>query len=241
MPLLLLLETATTVCSVALARDGKLLSIRETSEKNSHAAVITLFIDEVIKEAGITMNEIDAVAVSEGPGSYTGLRIGVATAKGLCYALDKPMIAVGTLDAMAAGISCKLQVANCKLQLTTYNLQLAIPLIDARRMEVYSAVFDAAGTMIREIRAEIIDEHSFAEYLGEHAVIFAGDGALKCKPLFENHPNVLFLDDFAPSAAYMIPLAEGKFKENKFEDLAYFEPHYLKEFVAGLPRVKGLR
>ena len=145
--------------------------------------------------------------------------------------------------------SCKLQGVDCNLsclvphnlQLTNYNLQLAIPLIDARRMEVYSAVYDSAGMMIREIRAEIIDENSFSEFIKENILIFAGDGAQKCKPFLEHHEHAIFLDDFTPSAEYMIPLAEAKFKENRFGDLAYFEPHYLKEFVAGLPKVKGLR
>ena len=234
MSLILNIETATGVCSVALARDGHFIGLKESNTKNSHSSVLTLFMDEVMKSAGIAFPDIDAVAVSEGPGSYTGLRIGVAAAKGLCYALEKPLIGVETLRAMAIGM------LRSQSREEEKNI-LYCPMIDARRMEVYCAIFDNKGDEIRETRAEIIDENSFMEYLGKNRVVFAGDGALKCRPLFENHPNAVFSEDFQTSAKFMISLSEEKFSKKNFEDLAYFEPYYLKDFVAGKPRVKGLK
>jgi tRNA threonylcarbamoyladenosine biosynthesis protein TsaB len=236
--LILSIETATTVCSVALARDGKLLSLKETSDKNSHSSVLTLFIDEVIQQTGLDKSLLDAVAVSEGPGSYTGLRIGVATAKGICYALDKVLIAVPTLQAMAVGMYGTGYWAPGTGQ---SNQILFCPMLDARRMEVYSALFDHTGKQIRETRAEIINENSFAEFLNKQQVVFAGDGAGKCKAILEMHPNAVFMDVFQPSAKYMMILAEQKYARKEFEDIAYFEPFYLKDFVAGKPRVKGLK
>ena len=234
MSLILNIETATGVCSVALARDGQLIGLKESNTKNSHSLVLTLFIDEVIKTAGIALPDLDAVAVSEGPGSYTGLRIGVASAKGLCYALEKPLIGVSTLRAMAIGMVNPVS-ANQEFHI------LYCPMIDARRMEVYCAIFDEKGKEIRETRAEIMDENSFMEYLGKNRIVFAGDGALKCRPLFDKHPNAVFSEDFQTSAKFMISLSEEKFSKSKFEDLAYFEPYYLKDFIAGKPRVKGLK
>lgn len=234
MSLILNIETATSVCSVALAKDGQLLGLMESNEKNSHSSILTLFIDEVIKTAGVVLSDLDGVAVSEGPGSYTGLRIGVASAKGLCYALEKPLIGVNTLQAMALGM-----VPPGSSMPETHTLYC--PMIDARRMEVYSAVFDEKGRMIRETRAEIVDENSFMEFLGKNRIVFAGDGALKCRPLFGNHPNAVFSEEFQPSAQFMISLSEEKYFQKKFEDLAYFEPYYLKDFIAGKPRVKGLK
>jgi tRNA threonylcarbamoyladenosine biosynthesis protein TsaB len=232
--LILNIETATGVCSVALARDGQLIGLKESNTKNSHSSVLTLFMDEVLKTAGVALPDLDAVAVSEGPGSYTGLRIGVASAKGLCYALEKPLIGVSTLRAMAIGM----------VHPVTVNQETHIlycPMIDARRMEVYCAIFDEKGKEIRETRAEIMDENSFMEYLGKNRVVFAGDGALKCRSLFEKHPNAVFSEDFQASAKFMISLSEEKFFQKKFEDLAYFEPYYLKDFIAGKPKVKGLK
>jgi len=194
--------------------------------------------DEVVKTAGVALHDLDAVAVSKGPGSYTGLRIGVASAKGLCYALEKPLIGVSTLRAMAIGMPHPSPPSPSR---EGENKILYCPMIDARRMEVYCAIFDEKGNEIRETRAEIIDENSFMEYLGKNKVVFAGDGALKCRPLFENHPNAVFSEDFHASAQFMISLSEEKFSQKKFEDLAYFEPYYLKDFIAGKPRVKGLK
>jgi len=236
--LILNIETATGVCSVALARDGELIGLVESNTKNSHSSVLTLFMDEVLKTAGVALPDLDAVAVSEGPGSYTGLRIGVASAKGLCYALEKPMIGVSTLQAMAIGMPHPPTPSPSR---EGENNILYCPMIDARRMEVYCAIFDERGNEIRETRAEIMDENSFMEYLGKNRVVFAGDGALKCRPLFDKHPNAVFSEDFQASAKFMISLSEEKFSQKKFEDIAYFEPYYLKDFVAGKPRVKGLK
>lgn len=236
MSLILNIETATGICSVALARDGQLLGLKESNSKNSHSSVLTLFIQEVINTAGVALSDLDAVAVSEGPGSYTGLRIGVAAAKGLCYALEKPLIGVSTLQAMAFGIPHH-QSPNKEGEFDI----LYCPMIDARRMEVFCALYDEKGNVVRETRAEIVDENSFMEYLGKNRIIFAGDGALKCRSIFENHPNAVFSEDFQTSAKFMIPLSEEKYDQKEFDDLAYFEPYYLKDFIAGKPRVKGLR
>jgi tRNA threonylcarbamoyladenosine biosynthesis protein TsaB len=235
MPLILHIETATNVCSVALSGDGKLISLRESTVKNSHAAVITKFIDEVTKSTKVELSIIDAVAVSKGPGSYTGLRIGVATAKGLCYALDKPLIAIPTLQAMACGI----QKAKGKRQKAKDKILLC-PMIDARRMEVYYALYDFDGNEVRETRAEIIDEDSFSDLPVDHTIIFGGDGSMKCREVLKSQKNAIFIDAFEASAQFMISLAEIKFARIEFEDLAYFEPYYLKDFIAGKARVKGL-
>ena len=235
MPVILSIETATNVCSVALSRNGDLISLRESTDRNAHSSVLTTFIEELFTDTGLKPEDIDAIAVSEGPGSYTGLRIGVATAKGLCYALDKPLIAIPTLQAMAKGLAdLQLQTPNSELQ------TLFCPMVDARRMEVFSAVFDSRMNEMRETLAEIISESSFADLLKDHCIIFAGDGAVKCKPFLTKNKNAIFTDDFSISARYMIPLAEEKFRAGDFKNLAYFEPFYLKDFIAGKPRVKGL-
>jgi tRNA threonylcarbamoyladenosine biosynthesis protein TsaB len=229
---ILCIETATTICSVALASDGSILSERKSSEKNAHSAIITLFIDDILKEVGLEYTDIDAIAVSKGPGSYTGLRIGVSTAKGLCYALDVPLISVNTLQSMAKGMADNL--------INVDSSTLFCPMIDARRMEVYSAIFDNNTREVRETKAEIIEPDSFAEYLINHKMIFFGDGAPKCRDIL-THPNAVFYDDINPSAANMAEIAKEKFKGKQFENVAYFEPFYLKEFIAGIPRVKGLK
>ena len=236
MPLILNIETTTGVCSVALSRNGELIGLKESDSKNSHSSELAVFIDDILKTEGIDASSLDAVAVSEGPGSYTGLRIGVATAKGICYAKDLPMIGVNTLQAMSMGM----HHAPVPAPEGKYSTLLC-PMIDARRMEVYYAIFDENGKEIRETCAEIIDENSFMEYLAKNKVVFGGDGALKCRSLLDKHPNAIFLDNFQASAKYMVSLSEEKFKQKKFENLAYFEPFYLKDFVAGKPRVKGLR
>jgi tRNA threonylcarbamoyladenosine biosynthesis protein TsaB len=229
---ILCIETATPICSVALLKDGKLAGLNESDRKNSHAEVITVFIRDLMDSHQLDVSDLESVAVSKGPGSYTGLRIGVSTAKGLCYAGDKPLIAVNTLQSMAAGAIRKTA--------GTDKTSLWCPMIDARRMEVYSALFDHNGEEIRETKAEIIDEHSFADLLKDHVLYFFGDGAEKCRSVI-SHPNARFLDDFRPSAAHMAPLVEQKLAARQFEDVAYFEPYYLKDFVAGVPKVKGLR
>jgi tRNA threonylcarbamoyladenosine biosynthesis protein TsaB len=239
--LILHIETATPVCSVALSRAGQLVGIRESGARNSHSSVVTLFIRELFEDAGLALSSLDAISISEGPGSYTGLRIGVASAKGLCYALDKPLIGIPTLQVMGYGMrDAGCEIGNDNKERNDLP-RLFCPMIDARRMEVFCALFDEEGKEVRETKAEIIDENSFSGFLEKNTVIFAGDGALKCMPSLGNHPNACFLTDFNASARYMIRLAEEKFSRKEFEDLAYFEPFYLKDFVAGKPRVKGLR
>lgn len=230
------IDTANEFCSVALSHGNQLIGLRETDEKNAHARVLTLFADDILKENNINSSEIDAVAVSMGPGSYTGLRIGVSAAKGFCYALDKPLIAISTLQMMAIG-----SIEKIKADGHFNSGMFFCPMIDARRMEVYSAMFDESGNEIREIKAEILDEAAYKNELQERQIVFSGSGAEKCEALLSGNPNAFFLSDFNTSAKNMIQLAMEKFRKGEFEDVAYFEPFYLKSFVAGLPRVKGLR
>jgi len=227
LPLILCIETATDVCSVALSRDGLLLAFAESDEPKSHAGTVTKFIQQVMNESNLKLSQIDAVSISKGPGSYTGLRIGTATAKGLCYALNKPLIAINTLQSMTNYLLSlqKHQASNIKRQ------TLFSPLIDARRMEVYTAVFDDSLNEISETKAEIITENSFAELLNENKIIFFGDGAVKCKQILGTNPNADFAEGFKTSASGMVSLSEKAFAENKLEDIAYFEPFYLKDFV----------
>lgn len=230
---ILCIETATTACSVGLSRDGDILSVKETTEKNAHSAKLTLFIDELLKDNKLVFSDLDAVAVSKGPGSYTGLRIGVSTAKGLCYALGIPLIAINTLQSLAWGMAKKHKDDK------SGSGTLFCPMIDARRMEVYAAVYNSNLEEVRETRADIIETDSFSDYLEKSRVCFFGDGANKCKETII-HPNAVFEDDIFPSAANMSILAYQKFQQKQFEDVAYFEPFYLKDFIAGIPRVKGL-
>ena len=231
--MILCLETATPVCSVALNESCCTIGLRETEGQNAHSEKITNFIREVMETAKIDYRQLDAVAVSKGPGSYTGLRIGVSTAKGICYATDLPLMAIDTLEAMAYGLKAKLggQIAEN---------DLLIPMIDARRMEVYAAVFDANLNKTKDTEAVVMDENSFADLRKDHRLWLFGDGAPKLSKLFENQKNVCIIDGFKPSAAYMRPLAEKALKERQFVDVAYFEPFYLKDFIAGKPHVKGL-
>lgn len=230
------IDTASRFCSVALSSGSELAGIRETSEKNAHARVTTVFIDELMKDAEVKPEELDAIAVSMGPGSYTGLRIGVSTAKGLCYALGKPLIAVSTLQSMAVG-----SIRTLENEEIPQPDMLFCPMIDARRMEVYSAIYNVEASLVREVQAEVIDENSFAKELANHKIIFSGDGAKKCKTLLSHQKNAIFREDIPVSAKFMIPIALEKFNNREFENTAYFEPFYLKEFVAGKPRVKGLK
>jgi len=234
MPLILLLETATNICSIALAQDSELLSFRETDIKNSHSEYITVFIDEALTEAGIDITSIDAIGISMGPGSYTGLRIGVSVAKGLCYALSIPLIAINTLRSMAKG------AANEFSDQAKNDRPFLVPMIDARRMEVYSAIYDFNNNEIRSTQADIIIESSFDEYIKDQQLILFGNGAAKCKQLFSSKPGIIINDSFQLSSRFMIPLALDLFKRGEFENVAYFEPFYLKDFIAGKPTVKGL-
>lgn len=234
MALILNIETATTVCSVALSKDGKIVASKETGEKNAHSSLLTVLIEKLLKESRIKIEDIDAVAVSKGPGSYTGLRIGVSVAKGFCYALDKYLISLCTLQSMAYGMTTNVDLR----QFDQY--VLFCPMIDARRMEVYSALYDLNNNEVREVQAEIIDANSFSQQLITSKVVFFGDGSGKCKEMLSYHPNAVFFDDFYPSSIHLAELAEKKYHQSLFEDIAYFEPFYLKDFIAGKPRVKGL-
>ncbi len=231
--MILCLETSTSVCSVALNESCCTLALRESEKQNAHSEKITTFIKEVMEIAGIGYSQLDAVAVSKGPGSYTGLRIGVSTAKGICYAADLPMMAIDTLEAMAYGMKEKLgsQIAEN---------DLLIPMIDARRMEVYAAVFDANLNRIQDTAALVIDENAFDDLKKDHRLWLFGDGAPKLKTVFADQPNISIVEGFNPSAAYMRPLAERALLNKDFVDVAYFEPFYLKDFIAGKPHVKGL-
>ncbi len=229
------IETSTNVCSVALAIDGEVISLQESHTKNSHAEQITLFCFNAVTSSGLKFTDLDAVAVSKGPGSYTGLRIGVSTAKGYCYGLEIPLISIGTLEAMAKGIKSKYDVID-----NSQNI-IYCPMIDARRMEVYSALYSKSLEEIEATSAKIIDIDSYSNYLKNDKVIFAGDGALKCKDVLGHHKNAIFMDGFHPSAATMAMISENKFNAIEYENTAYFEPYYLKDFVAGIPKVKGLR
>jgi tRNA threonylcarbamoyladenosine biosynthesis protein TsaB len=233
MSLILCIETATAACSVALIKNGTLVERRHTDRKNAHSTVLNLFIDELINFAGFKYSDLDAVAVSKGPGSYTGLRIGVSTAKGLCYALDIPVIAPDTLLCMASGF------------LSEHNdlpdNALLCPMIDARRMEVFSAVYDKNLRVVTPVNAVVVDESAFTNILSDRPVYYFGDGAEKCREVLSKRSNWKLNEGFVNSATHMAQLASESYKDSKFEDVAYFEPFYLKDFVAGKPNVKGLR
>lgn len=219
----LIIETSSPVCSIAIAEDQQLLSLVEANEPKIHASSIIPFIEKALSEGEVTLQELSAIVVSSGPGSYTGLRIGVSTAKGLCYSLEKPLIAVGTLHGLAARA-----LTNDELKEPT---ALLCPMIDARRMEVYAAIFDRSGELQRPVQADIVTESFYDSFLEQGPVYFFGDGMPKCKPLLEKHPNARFLEDVLPSAASLATQATDRFKKNAFEDVAYFEPFYLKDFV----------
>ena len=236
MGLILSIETTTSICSVALAKNGQLLSLCELDSKNSHAEVLNGYIEEVLAESKSTLADLNAVAVSEGPGSYTGLRIGVSTAKGLCYSLDIPLINVSTLQSLAFHTS-----QNINKELLEKENLLFCPMIDARRMEAYTAYYNTQNEEIRKVEAEVIDENTYLEFLDKHTFVFSGDGAGKYQELYKNNPNAHFYPEILLSAKGMIDIAEAKFNTEDFANLAYFEPFYLKAFIAGIPRVKGLR
>ncbi|UCE93590.1 MAG: tRNA (adenosine(37)-N6)-threonylcarbamoyltransferase complex dimerization subunit type 1 TsaB [Flavobacteriaceae bacterium] len=223
MATILNIETATKNCSVSLSKGENILAIKEINEgKFSHSEKLHSFITDVIDSAGMSMKDLDAIAISKGPGSYTGLRIGVSTAKGLCYALEIPLISVPTLEIIA-------------LRIPLEQNELVVPLLDARRMEVYSGVFDHKYNQVRATEAEIIDASSFKSYLEKGKVYFAGDGAEKCKDMIQ-HVNAGFVDGVFPSSKEMPIISNKKYLAKEFEDLAYFEPFYLKDFIAGKPK-----
>jgi tRNA threonylcarbamoyladenosine biosynthesis protein TsaB len=217
---ILQIETATQACSAAISRNGETVALKEVVAQNIHAGSLTLFIDEVMHMAGLQYAQLDAVAVSKGPGSYTGLRIGVSTAKGLCFALDKPLIGIDTLKMMADGF----------LKASPDYAGLVCPMIDARRLEVYTALFDSEMKMLEPVSAKIIDAESFGAVLNTDLVTFIGDGAAKCTDVIRSE-NAKFSPLNFNSAANMSALALEAFNSGNFEDVAYFEPFYLKDFV----------
>jgi tRNA threonylcarbamoyladenosine biosynthesis protein TsaB len=221
MPLILNIETSSTICSVCLAKDGKLVDYREDVQGNSHARVLTVFIEDLMQKNNLTFNQLDAIAVSAGPGSYTGLRIGTSTAKGLCYALSKPLIAVPTLLAMADGVMKTVSIPTAAY----------MPALDARRMDIYTAVFDANGGELLKTQAVTVDEKLAEELERYSPLLVFGSGAEKCKEVFKSL-NVQFVTGIQSDARFMISLSEAKAVSGQFEDLAYFEPYYLKEFGA---------
>jgi tRNA threonylcarbamoyladenosine biosynthesis protein TsaB len=220
MALILSIDTSTKVCSVALHQDTLLLGVFEMFTEKSHSSAITILIENIVQQCGFELKDLSAVAIAKGPGSYTGLRIGTATAKGLCFALDKPLIAINTLASMAYGLSRQMPFPHI----------LFCPMIDARRMEVYCAIYNHTQEILLPVDARIIQQDSFSQLIARHKIVFFGDGASKCKNVLNYSDNALFIENFHPSAAYVGALALGKFNENIFEDIAYFEPFYLKEF-----------
>jgi tRNA threonylcarbamoyladenosine biosynthesis protein TsaB len=231
--LILHIETATPVCSVALSENDQVLALRESLEGKNHSLLLTRFIEEVLRETGATFSALSAVAVSRGPGSYTGLRIGVSTAKGLSYGLSVPLISVGTLASMTAGISPGYAKSGNNHEL------LFCPMIDARRMEVYSALYQHDGRVVQDVSAVVVTPETFTPLLGKYRIVFFGDGAGKCRE-YLNHPNAIIDENFKISAKYMCLPAWKKFGEKRFENVAYFEPFYLKDFIATIPKNKML-
>jgi tRNA threonylcarbamoyladenosine biosynthesis protein TsaB len=228
--MIICLETSTTVCSVALCDSNGPVDLRESSGDKTHASQLTVFIGELLREAGLKANDLEAVAVSKGPGSYTGLRIGVSTAKGITYAASLPLIGVETTLSMFHGINDTMKK---KYGLTDNSL--FIPMLDARRMEVYYSILDAEGRTLKETSAEIIDEHSFSEIPQNTRLLFFGDGAGKCRNII-GRENVAFADEFIISAAHMYKPAFKSLMQQNFEDIAYFEPFYLKDFITSRPK-----
>ena len=233
MSLILCIETGTDICSVGIAKDGELLSLRESDEGRDHARKVGVFVDELLRETGIVPDDLDAVAVGKGPGSYTGLRIGVSFAKGLCYGLQKPLVVVGSLDALAevaredyeAGI----------LSVDDWDGAYLCPMVDARRMEVYAQVFDTEGRPQGEVSAEVVDAGSFAAFRGQgRPFVIFGSGARKCAGILSDAVCV----EVTPSARGLARLAQQALDEGRTEDIAYFEPFYLKDFVVTTSRKK---
>lgn len=233
MSLILCIETGTDICSVGIARDGELVSLRESAEGRDHAKHVGVFVDELLSQTGIAPDELDAVAVGMGPGSYTGLRIGVSFAKGLCYGLQIPLVAIGSLDALAE-VAIEDNEAGI-LDVEAWDEALLCPMVDARRMEVYTRLYNAKGEPQSDVKAEIINEESFASVRATKQLVIFGNGAAKCREVLSDATYI----DVAPSARGLARLAEQRLQAGQTEDIAYFEPFYLKDFVV-IPSKKKL-
>lgn len=225
MALILCIETSTTSCSIALAKNGQVVALKENNEGLNHSVLAAPYVEEILKEYNIEVENLDAVAVSMGPGSYTGLRIGVSLAKGLCYGAKIPLISIPTLQALTINAAAKVNDPEA----------LYIPMIDARRMEVYSAVCKANGEQITETEAIIVEPNFYEEYINKGKVYLFGNGCAKTKEILTS-PNIIFIDNIETSATGCAPIAERKFQAGKFENVAYFEPFYLKDFIATTPK-----
>lgn len=230
---ILCIETGTSTCSVAVGNETGIVGFKDINDSRAHASHLSMLIQDIFSEIGFSISSVDAVAVSKGPGSYTGLRIGVSAAKGICYSLGKPLLSVGSLDSMVHGVAGFINGLN------PGDISLFCPMIDARRMEVYTALFDSSKNRITEVEAIIVSSNSFASFLDSGKILFFGNGAPKCRSVI-THPNAIFIDRFEPSARFMLPLALKAFKNQQFEDVAYFEPFYLKDFVATMSKNKVL-
>ena len=232
-PILLHIETATDVCSVALSRGAEVIGLKEEAGGNNHAKHLLPFVEEALKQSGCTVKDLNGVAVSVGPGSYTGLRIGVSTAKGIAYTAGIPVMAISTLEGIAQG-------AKALWTETSSEQPQIIPMIDARRMEVFTTRYDFAMNMMEEVSSKIVDESTFAELLATQPLLFCGNGMPKCRELLSAYPNAYFLDAHVSAKNLLLPALQ-KWQNHDFEDVAYFEPFYLKDYVAAKPVVKGLR
>ena len=232
MATILCIETGTDICSVGIARDGEIVSMLESSEGRDHARKVGVFVDELLHSTGITPDEIDAVAVGKGPGSYTGLRIGVSFAKGLCYGLQKPMIAIGSLDALVTVAREEHKAGIVTIE--DWDKACLCPMVDARRMEVYAQIFDSEGNALTEVAAEVVTEESFTKWRNEGKFVIFGNGAAKCAEALADATLI----NITPSVRGIAPLAQRAFDEGRFEDIAYFEPFYLKDFVVTTSKKK---
>ncbi len=230
MAIIINIETSTSVCSVSVSSDGEVIFNKENFDGPSHASLLGVFVNEAVIFLRENNFKLDAVAVSCGPGSYTGLRIGVSEAKGLCYGLDIPLIAINSPLVLASGLLNEMQVEEDVL---------LCPMIDARRMEVYSAIYDAKLNIVRKIQADIVEKDSYDEFFATNKIYFFGDGAFKCKDTLTN-PNAIFVDNIFPLARNMVSLSQQAYDKSEFVDVAYFEPFYLKEFVTTTPKKKVL-
>lgn len=227
------IDTSTTVCSVALSAEGKCLSMRKDESGNNHSRVIGVFTQQLLQEADSKGWKVAAVALSQGPGSYTGLRIGTSFAKGLCYGMDIPLIAIPTLKIMAWAVAQRLKAEG------VHSDALLCPMIDARRMEVYSAVYDMELNEAEAVSAKIIDQESFSDLLANRKIYFFGNGSNKCKDAITSH-NAIFIDGVNPLAVDMAVMAHEAYNKKEFADVAYFEPFYLKDFIATKPKRLGV-